>query len=379
MVTAVPASELGTGRLYTVRSGLAATGRRARNALRLILRTWAGRIGLPIVLLHLTLTLIGPWVGNWLPHFPTDFQYTAANITGSTVQYEAMSSSQPRVDVTDASQFSVGDVIRIDDELMEVTDIRTNTLHVTRGYEGTVADPHPKLQQLLAPSTQFWLGTDQYGRDILSRTLTGATSLVTTAAAGAALGILLGTIVGISSGYRGGWVDEVVMRVMDGLLSFPTLLLALLVLFTLGPSKMNIAATIGFVSMPSIARVVRSTTLSLKSMEFIQSARLRGESAAYIIFREILPNVMPVIGVEASVRLSYSILAVASLGFLGLGIQPPSPDWGLAISFGRRFLISAPWIVIAPMAAVASLVIGVNLLADGVRQAGRMAQEEARP
>ena len=379
MVTPVPASELGTGRLYTVRSGLAATGRRARNALRLILRTWAGRIGLPIVLLHLTLTLIGPWVGNWLPHSPTDFQYTAANITGSTVQYEAMSSSQPRVDVTDASQFSVGDVIRIDDELMEVTDIRTNTLHVTRGYEGTVAAPHPKLQQLLAPSTQFWLGTDQYGRDILSRTLTGATSLVTTAAAGAALGILLGTIVGISSGYRGGWVDEVVMRVMDGLMSFPTLLLALLVLFTLGPSKMNIAATIGFVSMPIIARVVRSTTLSLKSMEFIQSARLRGESAAYIVFREILPNVMPVIGVEASVRLSYSILAVASLGFLGLGIQPPSPDWGLAISFGRRFLISAPWIAIAPMAAVASLVIGVNLLADGVRQAGRMAQEEERP
>ena len=379
MVTPVPASELGTGRLYTVRSGLAATGRRSRNALRLILRTWAGRIGLPIVLLHLTLTLIGPWVGNWLPHSPTDFQYTAANITGSTVQYEALSSSQPRVDVTDASQFSVGDVIRIDDELMEVTDIRTNTLHVTRGYEGTVVAAHPKLQQLLAPSTQFWLGTDQYGRDILSRTLTGATSLVTTAAAGAALGILLGTIVGISSGYRGGWVDEVVMRVMDGLMSFPTLLLALLVLFTLGSSKMNIAATIGFVSMPIIARVVRSTTLSLKSMEFIQSARLRGESAAYIVFREILPNVMPVIGVEASVRLSYSILAVASLGFLGLGIQPPSPDWGLAISFGRRFLISAPWIAIAPMAAVASLVIGVNLLADGVRQAGRMAQEAERP
>ena len=118
------------------------------------------------------------------------------------------------------------------------------------------------------------------------------------------------------------------MRVMDGLMSFPTLLLALLVLFTLGPSKMNIAATIGFVSMPIIARVVRSTTLSLKSMEFIQSARLRGESAAYIVFREILPNVMPVIGVEASVRLSYSILAVASLGFLGLGIQPPSPGLG---------------------------------------------------
>ena len=366
MVNPVPIRELGTGLLYTVRSGLVAARRRARDALRLTLRTWAGRIGLPIVLLHLTLTLIGPWLGNWLPHSPTEFQYTATIITGSTVQYKALSSSQPRVDVTDASQFSVGDVIRLDDELMEVTKIGTNTLHVTRGYEGTVVAAHPKLQQLLAPSTQFWLGTDQFGRDILSRVLTGATSLVTTAVAGAGLGIILGTVVGISSGYIGGRVDEVVMRVMDGLMSFPTLLLALLVLFTLGPSRVNIAATIGFVSMPTIARVVRSTTLSLKSMEFIQSARLRGESTAYIIFREILPNVMPVIGVEASVRLSYSILSVASLGFLGLGIQPPSPDWGLAISFGRRFLISAPWIAIAPMAAIASLVVGVNLLADGI-------------
>ena len=293
-----------------VRSGLIATGRGVRNALSLMLRTTSGRIGLPIVLLYLILTVIGPWLWHWLPHSPTEIP-------------------KPLVDY-----------------------------------------------QLLAPSPQFWLGTDQYGRDVLSRVLTGATSLITTSAGGAALGIVLGTAVGISSGYRGGRVDEVVMRVMDGLMSFPTLLLALLVLFILGPSRVNIAATIGFVSMPTIARVVRSTTLSLKTMEFIQSARLRGESTAYIIFREILPNVMPVIGVEASVRLSYSILSVASLGFLGLGIQPPSPDWGLAISQGRRFLISAPWIILAPMAAVASLVVGVNLLADGIRQAGRMAKEE---
>jgi peptide/nickel transport system permease protein len=197
-----------------------------------------------------------------------------------------------------------------------------------------------------------------------------------TSVAGAALGIVLGTVVGISSGYKGGKVDEIIMRVMDGIMSFPTLLLALLVLFTLGSSRVNIAATIGFVSMPSIARVVRSTTLSLKEQEFVQSARLRGESAAYIIFRELLPNVLPILGVEASVRLSYAILTVASLGFLGLGIQPPSPDWGLAISQGRRFLVSAPWVVLAPMAAVASLVVGINLLVDGIRQASRMAQGE---
>jgi len=289
---------------------LAAVGQRVKKALRLILRTWAGRISLPIVLLYLVLTVIGPWLGLWLPHSPTEM-------------------------------------------------------------------PEPLAEyQLLPPSAQFWLGTDQFGRDVFSRVLCGATSLITTSAAGAALGIALGTIIGISSGYKGGKVDEVVMRVMDGLMSFPTLLLALLVLFTFGSSRVNIAATIGFVSMPSIARVVRSNTLSLKTMEFIQSARLRGESTAYIIFREILPNVLPVIGVEASVRLSYAILSVASLGFLGLGIQPPSPDWGLAISQGRRFLVSAPWVVLSPIAAVASLVVSVNLLVDGIRQAVRMVQGE---
>jgi len=288
---------------------LVATGRRAKKALRLMLRTWAGRIALPIVLLYIILALFGPWLA---PYSPTEMP----------------------------------------DSINEY--------------------------QNLPPSAQFWFGTDQFGRDVFSRVLCGATSLIATAAASAALGIVLGTVVGISSGYKGGKVDEVVMRVMDGLMSFPTLLLALLVLFTLGPSRVNIAATIGFVSMPGIARVVRSTTLSLKTLEFVQSARLRGESTSYIILREILPNVLPVLGVEASVRLSYAILSIASLGFLGLGIQPPSPDWGLAIIQGRRFLVRAPWTVLAPMVAVASLVVGVNLLADGIRQASRMTQREER-
>ena len=289
---------------------LAAAGRRARQALRLTLRTWAGRIALPIVLLYLILALFGPWLA---PYSPTE-------MPGSIKEY-----------------------------------------------------------QNLPPSAQFWFGTDQFGRDVFSRVLCGATSLIATAVASAALGIVLGAVVGISSGYKGGKVDEVVMRVMDGLMSFPTLLLALLVLFTLGPSRVNIAATIGFVSMPGIARVVRSTTLSLKTLEFVQSARLRGESTSYIIFREILPNVLPVLGVEASVRLSYAILSVASLGFLGLGIQPPSPDWGLMISQSRRFLVSAPWVALAPMGAVASLVLGINLLADGIRQASRMSRKEGKP
>jgi peptide/nickel transport system permease protein len=286
---------------------LAATGRRARSALRLTLRTKSGRIALPIVLLHLTLALFGPWLA---PYSPTEFQ-------------------QPL-----------------------------------------------EMYQLAPPSAQFWLGTDQFARDVFSRVLCGATSIIGLSVAGCALGITLGTIIGMSSGYKGGRVDEIVMRVVDGMYAFPTLLLALLVLTTLGPSNINIILTIGVVFTPGPARVIRSATLSLKTLEFVQSARLRGESTPFIIFREILPNVMPVLGVEATVRLSYAILTVASLGFLGLGVQPPSPDWGLTISESRAFLASAPWIALAPAAAIASLVVSVNLLADGIRQASRMAKGE---
>ena len=292
----------------TIGSGIAGAGRRGGAALRLILRTNSGRIALPIVLLHMTMALIGPWLA---PFSPTEFQYAE---TG-------------------------------------------------------------EIQQFLAPSFQFLLGTDQFGRDILSRVMAGATSLIVVAGSGTILGITLGTVVGMSSAYKGGRVDNVVMRVMDGLMSFPSLLMALLVLTTLGPSAVNIAATVGVVTVPRVARVIRSATLSLKELEFVQSARLRGESAPYIIFREILPNTLPVLGVELSVRLSYAILTVSSLGFLGMGVQPPSSDWGLMISQSRSFLTGAPWVALAPVAAVASLVVGVNLLTDGIRQASGLPQE----
>jgi peptide/nickel transport system permease protein len=199
--------------------------------------------------------------------------------------------------------------------------------------------------------------------------MTGARSIILVSVAGAALGIGLGTIVGMSSGFKGGRVDEIVMRVMDGLMSFPSLLIALLVLTSLGSNQINIVGTIGVVFTPTVSRVMRSITLSLKTQEFVLSARLRGEPTAYIIFREILPNTIPVLAVEASVRLSYAILLASSLGFLGLGVQPPSPDWGLMISESRRFITVAPWVALTPAVAVASLVVGVNLFTDGLRQA----------
>ena len=234
--------------------------------------------------------------------------------------------------------------------------------------------------QLSGPSSTYLLGSDQFGRDVFSRVLTGARSLISISIAGALLGIFLGTVVGMSSGYKGGKVDEVVMRIMDGLMAFPVLLLALLVLTTLGArdapgwiepwwEPVLIVLTIGVVFMPHIARVLRSVTLQAKTQEFVMSARLRGESAPYIIFREILPNAVPILAVQFSVQFSYAILVVSSLGFLGLGVQPPSPDWGLMINEGRAFVSVAPWMALAPAGAVASLVVGVNLLSDGIKQA----------
>ena len=184
----------------------------------------------------------------------------------------------------------------------------------------------------------------------------------------------MGTIVGLTSAYLGGKVDQLLMRIMDVNLAFPGTLLALLVLnmatkwLTGIDESWIIIVTIGISSFPTNSRVIRSAALAIKPQEFVQSARLRGESVAYIIFREILPNVVPVIGVEASIRISFALLLTASLGFLGLGVQPPTPDWGLMVSESRKHLSTAPWAAVAPALAMASLVVGVNILADGIRQ-----------
>ena len=300
------------------------------NELRLAMRTNAGRIGLPLVTLYVFLALFGPYL---TPYPPTEHHVElSAEQLAAAAEREAEVSENP---LAAPSDFHV--------ELSE--------------------------DQLASPSLKFPLGTDDAGRDILSRVMAGARSIILVSVSAAALGIFLGTVVGMASGYKGGKTDEVVMRIMDGLMSFPTLLLALLVLSMLGSNQVNIVATIGVVFMPRVARVMRSATLALKDLEFVQNARLRGESSLYIIFREILPNAVPVLGVEASVRLSYAILIAASLGFLGLGVQPPSSDWGLMISENQKFIVQAPWVALAPAAAVATLVVGVNLLADGLRQA----------
>ncbi len=238
---------------------------------------------------------------------------------------------------------------------------------------GPLVAPYKYSSQELAlrlqpPSRQHLLGTDQLGRDVLSRILVGSRDVYLVAGSGALLAVLLGLTLGLLAGYFGGAVDELVMRFVDVLLAIPPLLLAMIILFTLGSSRVNVILVVGFLYIPMVSRVVRSVVLDLKTRQFVEAARLRGESSAYIMFREILPNVLPPLAVEASMRFSYAIFLVASLGFLGLGVQPPSPDWGLMVGEARNYFNQAQWALLAPAGAIAVLVVGVGFMSDGLRR-----------
>lgn len=218
-----------------------------------------------------------------------------------------------------------------------------------------------------APNSEYLLGTDHLGRDLLSRVLLGGRTSLFLGVAATALGLVLGVPIGLFAGYSGGRVDEVIMRLMDVLMSFPSLLLALLVLTVLSSSIWNAIMAIGVVSAPKIARVVRGSTLSVKQEEFVQAARARGESDSYIMFGEILPNILPPIIVEGSIRVGFAILVGTSLSFLGLGTQPPNPDWGYMIATARDHIWNTVWFLVWPSIALGATVVGFNLLGDGLR------------
>lgn len=228
-----------------------------------------------------------------------------------------------------------------------------------------------------APSLNHWFGTDHLGRDVFSRVLIGTQSILFLAGVGTLLAVIIGTFLGLLSGYWGGWFDEILMRFFDSLLAIPAMLFALLLLgvieaASVGTSRsflsnLSVLLVIAIVYIPIVARVVRSEVLSLKEKDFVEAARLRGESLLFILFREILPSVLPALSVEAALRFSYAIFLVASLGFLGIGVQPPMPNWGLMVNEARIFVSLAPWSLYFPVAAIAALVISVNLMADGLK------------
>jgi len=219
---------------------------------------------------------------------------------------------------------------------------------------------------LKPPSAQHWFGTDGYGRDVFSRVVSGTRPILVLALTATVFGVGIGVAIGIASGYRGGVLDEVVMRFMDMLMALPGLLIGMLIVTTLGSSKPALIVGIAVTFVPKSARVARGAMLTIRNLGFVEAARLRGAGAARVVFGEILPNVREIVAVEFCLRFAYGLLLISSLGFLGLGLQPPSPDWGMMINEGRNFISRAPWVVLFPALAIGGLVVAVNLLSDGL-------------
>ncbi len=231
----------------------------------------------------------------------------------------------------------------------------------------------PLAQNLLAantgPSGAHWFGTDPLGRDVLSRVITGARDVLIITPLATGLATVLGTALGLAMGYIGGAFDAVVGRIVEAILALPFVIIAFLFVVALGPSVVTITIIIGLVFTPLIARTVRTAVLVERHMDYVPAARLLGERSTRVMFGEILPNVMPAVLVEFTVRLGYSVFAVATLSFLGFGIQPPTPDWGADISANYVYLVSGYWWeVLFPALAIASLVTGVIFIADSIEQ-----------
>lgn len=234
----------------------------------------------------------------------------------------------------------------------------------------------------VGPCSEHILGTDELGRDLWSRLIYGARVVLVilpisdsvwipggTAIWGVIVALFAGTALGLISGYYGGWIDEITMRLLDAMMAVPIILLYLIIMAALGASAINVVLAMTIVGTPGIARLVRSLTLDIRTREYIRAAETRGETAWYIMFVEILPNARGPIIVDAMLRVGYAIFAMGTLGFLGLGIPPPSPDWGSMVAKGREFILAgSPWAAMWPSIAIASLVVGLNLLADGLRE-----------
>lgn len=231
-------------------------------------------------------------------------------------------------------------------------------------YDPQTFHPRTRLQ---GPSAAHLLGTDQFGRDLLSRLLHGARATIAFGLGATALGVLAGSIIGVSAGVIGGWIDSLVMRVLDGLLAVPDLLFTLLIVTVLGAGTGHAMLAVAVAFTPGMARIARSAVLSIRTREYVLAAIARGESWAWIIGREVIPNAIGPIIVEATIRVAFAIMIGATLGFLGLGAQPPSTEWGLMVAEARQFMFRSPWVVAVPGVAIALAALGFNLFGDALR------------
>ena len=223
------------------------------------------------------------------------------------------------------------------------------------------------VQMLQGPNHDHWLGTDELGRDVLSRAIFAARISMQVAFVAVTVGLVGGTLVGLVAAYFDGWIDLVLMRVMEVLFSFPAILLAVVLMASLGTNVFNAMIAIGIVFIPGFSRLARASTQTVLRQSYVEAARTIGMSDARIIFREILPNIVSTLIVEAAVAFAYAVLLESALSFLGLGAQPPDPSWGNMLNTGRGFLAQAPWLSLVPGMALFLCVLGFNLLGDGLR------------
>ena len=221
--------------------------------------------------------------------------------------------------------------------------------------------------RLAPPSGAHLLGTDELGRDILSRLLWGSRVTLFITLSSVAISLVVGTFLGIFSGFRGGWVDNLIMRLMDIWLAMPAFLLAIAIIAALGPGTINVIIAVGLSSIPAFARVARGSTLSVKQDDYVLAARALGGQDGRIMIRHILPNVVAPLLVQTSLRLATAILTASGLSFLGLGPQPPEPEWGAMLSTGRNYITSSPQLATIPGLAIMLVTIGFNTLGDGLR------------
>lgn len=231
-------------------------------------------------------------------------------------------------------------------------------------YDPQAFNPAARLQ---GPSAAHWLGTDQFGRDLLSRLLNGAPSTVFFGLGATLLGVGAGSVIGVIAGTAGGWVDSVIMRILDGLLAVPELLFTLLIVTFLGGGMGQAMLAVAIAFTPGMARIARSSVLSIRTREYVLAAVARGEPSHYIVLREVLPNAAGPVIVESTIRVAFAIMIGATLGFLGLGAQPPSTEWGLMVAEARQFMFRNAWTVAVPGMAIAMAAMGFNLFGDALR------------
>jgi peptide/nickel transport system permease protein len=222
------------------------------------------------------------------------------------------------------------------------------------------------------PNPEHWMGTDRLGRDVLSRVMVGSRDVFIVAPIAAMIGVVAGTLLGLVMGFYRGWLDDALSRVVEAFLALPVIMVALLALVVLGSSTTVVILVVGVLFTPIVARTVRSAVLTERQLDYVTAARLRGESGPFIMVREIFPNILGPIVVEFTVRFGYAIFTVATLSFLGVGIQPPSADWGLQISEEYTYMISGIWwSTLFPALAIASAIVAINLIADALQSVTR--------